>query len=190
MDDDGAGLVVGLGNPGERYRLTRHNLGFVAVERLAAELGAGRKSLECNALVARAGDLWLAWPQTYMNRSGYSVRCLVERHDIARERLLVVYDEIDLPLGRMRLRRQGSPAGHRGMESVIRSLASREIARLRIGVAPADGSEPAGELSDYVLEPFCRDEREAAAAAAERAAEACVCWWREGAQEAMNRFNG
>jgi len=153
--------VVGLGNPGERYRGTRHNVGFRVVEELARRHGARLGTLECNALVGdfvrapaappppeveqAAGGVLLAQPLTYMNRSGYAVRCLVERHGLAPSDLLVVLDEVHLPLGRLRLRRSGSPGGHRGMESVVENLQSDEVPRLRLGVA-GEGGAPEGRL--------------------------------------------
>ncbi|HEX9669407.1 MAG TPA: aminoacyl-tRNA hydrolase, partial [Thermoanaerobaculia bacterium] len=115
-------LVLGLGNPGERYRDTRHNVGFRVVEELARRRRSPPERLECNALVVPDPELALARPQTYMNRSGYAARCLVERWELPPEALLVVYDEVNLPLGRLRLRLSGSPAGHRGMESILESL--------------------------------------------------------------------
>ncbi|MGH9361028.1 MAG: aminoacyl-tRNA hydrolase [Thermoanaerobaculia bacterium] len=183
-------LILGLGNPGERYRDTRHNVGFRVVEELARRRGARLERLECNALVAPDPGLALAQPQTYMNRSGYAARCLVERWGLAPEALLVIYDEVNLPLGRLRLRRAGSPAGHRGMESILESLQTDQVARLRCGVAGPDGP-PAGEaIVDFVLSPFAPDEREAASAMVVRAADACEVWAAEGVEVAMNRFNG
>jgi len=115
-------LIAGLGNPGERYRGTRHNLGFRVVDELAGRLGAGPPRLECNALVAAAGGVTLVRPQTYMNRSGHAARCLLERRGFEPGDLMVVYDDVNLPLGRLRMRPKGSPGGHRGMESVVHSL--------------------------------------------------------------------
>jgi PTH1 family peptidyl-tRNA hydrolase len=183
--------VVGLGNPGERYRETRHNLGFRVVEALGRRLGAPPAGVECNARVAEpaAGPL-LALPQTYMNRSGYALRCLVERHGFEPGEVLVVYDDVSLPLGRLRLRPGGSPGGHRGMESVVENLRTDRIPRLRLGCAGEDGTPAGEELVDYVLAPFRSEEREAAEEMVERAADACETWLREGIEAAMNRFNG
>ena len=144
--------------------------------------------VECNALVA-PGDPILAKPQTYMNRSGYSLRCLVERHGVATEDCLVIYDEVQLPLGRLRFRTSGSPGGHRGMESVINNLRSQAVPRLRLGVGGEDGA-PAGEdLVEYVLEPFRADELEEVSSLIERAADACEAWLAEEPDQVMNRFN-
>jgi PTH1 family peptidyl-tRNA hydrolase len=182
-------LILGLGNPGARYGDTRHNVGFRVVDELARRRGVRLRAGECNSAVGEAGDLLLAQPQTYMNRSGYAARCLVERRQIEPFRVLVVFDEVQLPLGRLRLRPSGSPGGHRGMESVIENLRSSEVPRLRLGVGPADDSVSGEELVDFVLEPFSQHEREAVEELIGRAADACECWLAEGAPAAMNKFN-
>ena len=182
-------LIVGLGNPGEEYRGTRHNLGFGVLDELARRWKVGERRLECNALVATHEGVLLAWPQTYMNRSGFSVRCLAERHDLEASDLLVVYDDVALPLARLRVRPRGGPGGHRGMESVIRNLQTDEIARLRLGILP-EAAIPDEELSEFVLAPFAESEREAAEAMCRRAADACEGWLRDGFEITMNRYNG
>ena len=193
-----ANLILGLGNPGEEYRDTRHNVGFRVVGELARRWGISLDRLECNSRTGRlgaspgdgAGEVLLAQPQTYMNRSGYAARCFVECHQLEPSALLVVYDEINLPLGKLRLRRSGSPAGHRGLESVIENLRTAEVPRLRLGIASPDGP-PAGEdLAAFVLSPFLAVEREAVDEMVRRAADACETWLREGAEVAMSRFNG
>jgi PTH1 family peptidyl-tRNA hydrolase len=187
-------LILGLGNPGEEYRDTRHNVGFRVVEELARRWEIPVDRLECNSLVGRlaAGEgdcVLLARPQTYMNRSGYAARCFVESHGIEPSAVLVVYDEINLPLGKLRLRRAGSPAGHRGLESVIENLRTAEVPRLRLGVAQEE--KVAGEdLAGFVLGPFDPDERETVEEMIRRAADACEAWAREGVEAAMGRFNG
>jgi PTH1 family peptidyl-tRNA hydrolase len=135
--------------------------------------------------------LLLAQPQTYMNRSGYAARCLLESYPaIEPAAVLVVYDEINLPLGKLRLRKSGSPAGHRGIESILENLRTDQVPRLRLGIAPESGS-PAGEdWPDFVLAPFVAEEAETVAAMILRAADACETWWREGAEAAMRKFNG
>ncbi len=286
-------LILGLGNPGEEYRATRHNVGFRVVEELARRWQVRLDTLECNALTARVdgmavpvpaapvraaadspagadaaapalaaaatvpapppvpavlsalpagavpampalpatpampavpavpampevpatpavpalpgntaaapgaaeapaatGAVILAAPQTYMNRSGYAARCLVERHAIAPARVLVVYDEVNLPLGRLRLRRGGSPAGHRGIESILENLRTDQVARLRVGIAPPAGAVAAEGLADFVLTPFAAAEDEELEPVLGRAADACETWLREGIDAAMNRFNG
>ena len=199
-----ARLILGLGNPGEEYRDTRHNVGFRVVEELARRWQLVFDRLECNALAARtgcgeggeraagdAGDVLLAKPQTYMNRSGHAAHCFVERYELDPADVLVIYDEVNLPLGKLRLRRAGSPAGHRGLESIVESLRTAEVPRLRLGVAPPGESRPPGEdLADFVLSPFDEGEREEAEAMIRRAADAAEVWLREGAEAAMARFNG
>jgi peptidyl-tRNA hydrolase, PTH1 family len=145
--------------------------------------------MECNSLVAAAGEATLALPQTYMNRSGYAARCLVERRGFAPEELLVVFDEVQLPLGRLRLRRSGSPGGHRGMESILQNLRTDQVPRLRVGVAGVDGPPPGEDLADYVLAPFTAEERPAADEMVVRAADACEAWLAEGPEAAMDTFN-
>ena len=183
-------LIVGLGNPGDRYRHTRHNLGFRVADELARERGMSQRTLECNALVMTESDLMLAWPQTFMNRSGYSVRCLVERHGFAPSDVLVVFDDTSIPLGAIRMRQQGGPGGHRGMESVIRNLQTDAVARLRLGVAPAAESDVGSDLSEFVLGAFAQDEIEQVEQMVKRAAAASLHWLVEGAEATMSRFNG
>lgn len=193
-------MVVGLGNPGEEYRDTRHNLGFRVVETLARRLGVPMTEVECNSRVGRSGSdgaggneaagVVLVMPQTYMNRSGYALRCLVEKHGYEPADTLVVYDEVALPLGRLRMRPGGSPAGHRGLESVVENLRTAEVPRLRLGCAGEDGAPPGDELVDYVLSPFGADETETVEEMIERAANACEAWIADGIEAAMNRYNG
>lgn len=182
-------LIVGLGNPGEQYRATRHNLGFRVLDRLAESLRKPR-SLECNAAVVFDDEVTLVWPQTFMNRSGFAVRCLFEKHDFSTDDLLVVYDDSAIDFGTLRLRGKGGPGGHRGMESIIRNLRTDRLARLRLGISPP-GLEPSGEdLSDFVLSRFDEHEQDAVDEMIQRASAACRCWLDEGIETAMNRFNG
>lgn len=181
---------MGLGNPGEAYAETRHNLGFRVVERYAARVGARFDSDECAARVALAPGAVLALAQTYMNRSGFAVRCLAERLGAGPRDVLVVHDDVALPLGRLRLRVRGGAGGHRGMESVIENLQSDEVARLRLGIAPEAGFEPAADLAPFVLAPFTAAELELLEGFVERGADAIATWLAEGAEAAMNRFNG
>jgi PTH1 family peptidyl-tRNA hydrolase len=189
-------LVVGLGNPGARYADTRHNVGFRVVEELARRKGVRLDRSECNALVGPmgevglAGEVYLALPQTFMNRSGYATRCLAERHGFVPADILVVVDEVALPLGRLRLRPSGSPGGHRGLESILESLQSDAVHRLRLGVLE-EGDEVTGEaLADYVLAPFSPAARQKVEAMVTRGADACETWLAEGMARAMDRFNG
>jgi len=190
-------LILGLGNPGEEYRDTRHNVGFRVVEELARRWETPIDRLDCNSLTGRAlleeageGGVLLARPQTYMNRSGYAARCFAERYGIDPAAVLVVYDEVNLPLGKIRLRRSGSPAGHRGLESVIENLRTAEVPRLRLGVAAGEGRPTGEELVEFVLSPFAAEEREAVEEMVRRAADACEAWVREGIEAAMQGFNG
>jgi PTH1 family peptidyl-tRNA hydrolase len=186
-------LILGLGNPGEPYRDTRHNVGFRVVEELARRWQVPVDRPECNSLAgSKTGegeDVLLVKPQTYMNRSGYAARCLSERHGLDPAAVLVVYDEVNLPLGKLRVRRSGSPAGHRGLESIIESLRTSEIPRLRLGVAP-EGGVKYEDLADFVLAPFAAEEREAVEEMIRRAADACEVWVGEGVEAAMRGFNG
>lgn len=183
-------VVLGLGNPGERYAETRHNVGFRVVEELARRRGIALRPGECNSRTGRDGEILLAAPETYMNRSGYAARCLAERHGLEAEEILVVYDEVHLPLGKLRLRRGGSPAGHRGMESVLENLGSQDVPRLRLGVGRDDGAPGGEEIVEFVLSPFGPEERRTVEEMILRAADACEAWAREGAEAAMQRFNG
>lgn len=188
-------LILGLGNPGEEYRDTRHNVGFQVVDELARRFKVPVDRLECNALAGRLqlgeDEVWVAKPQTYMNRSGYAARCFAERHGLESAAMLMVYDEVNLPLGKIRVRRAGSPAGHRGLESVVENLRTIEVPRLRLGVAPTEGRPLGGEdLVGFVLSPFAPEELEAAAEMVRRAADACETWLHEGVETAMQRHNG
>jgi peptidyl-tRNA hydrolase, PTH1 family len=195
-------LILGLGNPGEEYRDTRHNVGFRVVEELARRWEISVERQECNALTGRATlgataaagedlqtDVLLVKPQTYMNRSGYAARCFAERYELEPAALLVVYDEINLPLGKLRVRRGGSPAGHRGLESILEHMRSAEVPRLRLGVA-REAKVDGEELAAFVLGPFAPDEAETVEAMVRRAADACEVWARDGAEVAMRGFNG
>lgn len=182
-------LVAGLGNPGDRYRETRHNVGFRVVEELARRRGWTFSRQECSSLVAGDPTLLLVKPQTFMNRSGHALRCFSERLELPPAAVLVVYDEVHLLLGKLRVRGGGSPAGHRGLESALESLGTDQLPRLRLGV----GTEPlptGSELPDFVLAPFRADERQAVEAMIGRAADACEAWIEHGLDWAMSRFNG
>jgi PTH1 family peptidyl-tRNA hydrolase len=185
-------LVVGLGNPGERYRRTRHNLGFMVVDALMARAGAGRGHEEGLAQVASArlvsGDpLLLVKPLTFMNRSGVAVERLLSAHAGSPQDLLVVVDDVALELGRLRVRERGSHGGHNGLRSIIDALGSDEFPRIRVGIRRG---ELAGDLAGYVLDAFPPDEVLVVQEAVERAADAVEYALREGTVAAMNRFNG
>lgn len=179
--------VVGLGNPGARFEGTRHNLGYRVVDELAARRGLRIGREICRALVGGDERITLVKPLTFMNRSGYTVRCLLERSGDEPGNMLVVYDDVNLPFGVLRLRAGGQPGGHRGMESIVENLRSPEIPRLRLGIGAPERPE---DLSDYVLAPFSRQQEEDVAALVERAADAAESWSTEGVERTMNRFNG
>ena len=183
-------LVVGLGNPGAEYRDTRHNVGFLVVEELARRWGVSPRGAECNARLAARDGALLALPQTYMNRSGYAVRCLVERHGIEPERVLVVLDEVALPLGKLRMRAGGSPGGHRGLESILESLQTDRVPRLRLGVRAGEAPPNGEELVEFVLTPFAPEEREPVETMISRAADAAAHWVLEGVEATASRYNG
>lgn len=185
---------MGLGNPGERYADTRHNVGFRVAARLAkrARLEFERKAADCRIAEGTfAGQrVVIARPQTFMNESGRAVRKLLDRYRLTPAELLVVYDDVDLSLGTIRIRKKGGPGTHNGMRSIVAAI-GEGFPRLRIGVAP---SAPDGEidrdLSEYVLAPFTRAEEDAAEAAVARATEAAEVALRDGLRRAMDTFNG
>ena len=184
-------LVVGLGNPGRRYRATRHNAGFMLVDRLADMSGSRFGSTAGRSRVCRAeresGSLILAKPQTYMNLSGIAVRSLLVHYGADPEELLVVYDEVQLPLGRLRVRRSGSSGGQKGMESIIRMTGTKQIPRLRIGVG---GDAVEGDLTDYLLSPFSAGERLVLDSVLDRAVLAVDTILTQGHLRAMDLVNG
>lgn len=184
-------LIVGLGNPGIEYQFTPHNLGFLAIDRVANEYGVEVRNRNCRALTARAvienQQVLLAKPETYMNLSGLSVRELVARYEIdPASDLILIYDELDLPLGTIRVRQRGSSAGHNGMESVIGALGTQEFLRIRLGIAPdrkiADGVK-------YVLTPFRKAQLKLVDEILDTTLEAVRVILKDGPGAAMNRFN-
>lgn len=182
-------LVVGLGNPGARYAATRHNVGFRVVEAFAA---ARRIRLRpADDLVAGSGaldgeELWVAEPRGYMNRSGSGVRALLAQTNGEPDALLIVYDDLDLPLGQLRFKRRGGHGGHNGVRSIIEALGTDAFLRLKVGIGrPPDGLDPV----EYVLEPFLPEEEAAVASAVERARDAISVALSEGVNAAMNRFH-
>jgi PTH1 family peptidyl-tRNA hydrolase len=183
-------LIVGLGNPGPEYAWTPHNLGFFVVDRLAELAGARVERPESKALIGlgRLGehDVALAKPQTYMNSSGLAVRGLLERFEIAPQNLIVVFDEVALPWGDIRIRERGSAGGHNGMKSIIGALGTMEFIRIRLGVQP---ERPVADLGSYVLHPMRRAQLESAAEMVDNAAEAVQIILQDGAARAMSRFN-
>ena len=184
-------LIVGLGNPGIEYQFTPHNLGFLTVDRIANGLGIEVRNRQCRALTARAtvaGEpAVLAKPETYMNLSGLSVRELVAEHQVDVQRdLMVIYDELDLPLGTIRIRQRGSSAGHNGMESILGALGTEEFLRIRLGIAP---DRKVADSVKYVLTPFHKAQFELVDEVLDTAAQAVEMILKEGPAAAMNRFN-
>jgi len=186
-------LIVGLGNPGIEYQFTPHNLGFLVIDRIASGLGIEVRNRQCQALTARAtiaGEpVLLAKPETYMNLSGLSVRELVVEHqiDVTRD-LIVIYDELDLPLGTIRIRQRGSSAGHKGMESILSSgtLLTHEFLRIRLGIAP---DRKVVDSVKYVLTPFRKAQEKVVDEVLDTAVQAVEVILKEGPAAAMNRFN-
>jgi PTH1 family peptidyl-tRNA hydrolase len=180
-------LVVGLGNPGRRYEGTRHNIGFLVADRVAGRLGAAfAETRAWSGWLARADDLFILKPATYMNLSGESVGAVARFHKIDPAGVLVVFDDVALPSGRLRLRPRGSAGGHNGLQSVIDHLGTEAVPRLRVGIGAA---ADAGALTGHVLGRFSPGEREAMEAAVDRAADAVACARDRGIEAAMNLFN-
>jgi PTH1 family peptidyl-tRNA hydrolase len=186
-------LILGLGNPGPRYVHNRHNVGFQCLNYLARAHGLSFSSKRGLARIA-TGELAgqpvvLAKPQTYMNLSGRSAASLVRGYRLVLADLLVIYDDADLPLGRLRLRPGGSAGGHLGMGSIIEALGSQDIPRLRVGIGRPQEPVTEGELRAYVLSDFTLEQQEIMKGVYPRVAEAILCLLAEGLEAAMNRFN-
>jgi len=190
MSESSVRLVVGLGNPGARYEKTRHNIGFRVIDRLADRLGMSVTRSRCNALYAKGRhegrEVILAKPQSFMNLSGGPVRSLAEYFDISPSEILVVYDEIDLVFGRMKIVAKGGHGGHNGVRSLIDTLKDREFARIRMGVGRPD---PRIEVSDWVLGRFSTDEADSLEPFIDRAGDAVSTILTRGLKMGMNAFN-
>ena len=189
--DGSVKLIVGLGNPGIEYESTPHNLGFLAIDRIADDLGVKVRNRQCRALTARAvmGDepVLLAKPETFMNLSGDSVRALVAKHEAKPESdLIVIQDELDFPWGTLRIHRQRSSAGHNGIESIIEALGTQDFLRIRIGVAPERKVE---DGQRYLLSPMRKAELKVVGEMLDTTVEAVKTILKEGPAAAMNRFN-
>ena len=177
-------LIVGLGNPGPEYVFTPHNLGFLAIDRMATDRNVDVRNRQCQALTGRTqiGDeqVLLAKPETFMNLSGLSVRGLLDEYQLRPESdLIVIYDELDLPMGTIRIRQRGRSAGHNGMESIIKALGTQEFLRIRLGIAP----------EKKILKPFSKRQLKVVDGVLDLAAEAVQVILTEGPGAAMNRFN-
>lgn len=183
-------LVIGLGNPGKEYRLTRHNAGFLVVEHLMKELQAGAARRECTALVSRArwgeSRILLARPQTYMNLSGKAVRMLISKYEIPLSRIIIILDDLALPFGMLRLRRGGSAGGHKGLASIL-AVTGEDLPRLRVGI----GTPPAAaETVSFVLDAFSPEEKRLLPEITAWAGRAVLTWIEQGIEAAMSRYNG
>ena len=185
-------LIVGLGNPGSEYEWSRHNLGFMLIDKLAtdARVTVGRR--ECQGLVGRAEiagrSVKLVKPQTYMNLSGQTVSCLIAKHPAERQggQLLVISDDLALPLGTIRIRERGSAGGHNGLKSIIASIGTNEFVRLRIGIQP---EHPIADSKKFVLDSFPRNERVLVEEVIDKGAQAIRAILRDGVLKAMSEFN-
>jgi PTH1 family peptidyl-tRNA hydrolase len=186
-------VVVGLGNPGDGYANTRHNVGFQVASRLAKRARAefSLKAADSRIAEGTVGGIAvaIARPQTFMNDSGRAVRRLLDRYRVDPRVLIVVFDEIDLPLGKIRIRERGGPGTHNGMRSIVSAI-GEDFTRVRVGVAPVDPAAEITDLAEYVLTPFTADERDVADTQVVRAAEAIEVALRDGIGRAMEKFNG
>jgi len=182
-------IIVGLGNPGEKYLKTRHNLGFIVIDRLAQQLKMECiqkkfQSLFCKKSVDRE-EVVLLKPQTFMNLSGGAVKEVIDMYKCPLHDLMVICDDLDIPVGKIRIRRSGGCGGHRGLESISDRLGSKNFSRLKIGIGrPTDG-----DSSDYVLSAFSKEEYLVTTEAIEEACEALKTWMFEGIEVCMNKFN-
>lgn len=182
-----AKAVFGLGNPGRAYAYTRHNIGFEVIDRYrTVHRGRGKGRIQDSALVFSVRGILLAKPLTYMNDSGPAVRSVMERHRISAENALVVYDDLDLPLGRLRLLSGGGAGSHKGMQSVVRALGTERFPRLRVGIEVPGRSAPGQE---FVLERFPRSEWEQIQPVLLKAVEAIDAFMTRGIEHAMTRYN-
>jgi len=191
-------LIVGLGNPGRGYANNRHNIGFACLNHFARTQGIRLDKKQAQARIGvgevAGSKVVVARPQTYMNLSGQSVSRLVKRFNINLNNLLVIHDDLDLPLGKIRIRQGGSSGGHKGVDSIIAWLGSQDFLRLRVGIGrptmPTGGDEfSEADIIDYVLSDFTPGEKQAIAGVIPRVSEAIVCLLTEGLTAAMNRYN-
>lgn len=190
MTPESSYLLIGLGNPGREYINTRHNIGFMLIDRLTIRLDARGMKLQSNAIVITSRyeeqKIILAKPQTYMNLSGQSVQGLAHFYKIPLENLLVVHDDLDIPFGTIRIRPTGGPGGQRGMASTIEKLGTKDFPRLRLGIGRPPGRM---EPKDYVLQDFSKDDMKTLPEILDRATDAALTFVTEGLNKAMNKFN-
>jgi peptidyl-tRNA hydrolase, PTH1 family len=191
MPPESSYLLVGLGNPGREYKDTRHNFGFMLIDRIAVRLNARGMKVQSKAIVTNAiyedRKLILAKPQTYMNLSGQSVQGLVHFYKIPLTNVMVLSDDLDIPFGTIRIRAEGGPGGQRGLASVIESLGTKDFSRLRLGIGrPPGRMDPA----NFILQNFSRDEMKSISEILDAAADAVLEFVKNGLNAAMNKFNG
>ena len=184
-------LLIGLGNPGREYADTRHNFGFMLIDRLAVRLNARGMKVQSKAIVTNASyeerKLILAKPQTYMNLSGQSVQGLVHFYKLPMNNVMILSDDLDIPFGTIRIRASGGPGGQRGLSSILERLGTKEVPRLRLGIGRPPGRMDA---SNYVLQNFSRSDMQAISEILDRAADAVLAFVSHGLNKAMNEFNG
>ncbi|WP_077623905.1 aminoacyl-tRNA hydrolase [Sediminibacillus massiliensis] len=182
--------IVGLGNPGKKFEQTRHNIGFMIIDELANRKNWKLTKKKFNGLYAlevhNNEKVLLLEPQTYMNLSGESLRPLMDYYDLAVEDVVIIYDELDLPLGKIRLREKGGHGGHNGIRSVIDHLGTKEFKRIRVGIGRPATPMP---VPDYVLGSFSKEEKPLVDDVIEKAADACETWLEKPFLEVMNEFN-
>jgi peptidyl-tRNA hydrolase, PTH1 family len=183
-------LIVGLGNPGEKYERTRHNCGFLVIDELAHRANCVIKIREGQSLTAKATiggiEARLVKPQTFMNLSGVAVAALMKKYEVNADRILIISDDAALPLGKIRLRREGSAGGQNGLKSIIKEIGTPSFARLRLGIAP---EHPIQNLADFVLSEFSKSEREMLHEVIRTAADAVEVLLQDGIAEAMSKYN-
>lgn len=182
--------IVGLGNPGKKYEQTRHNVGFMVIDELASRHHFSLSKKKFNGLYAmetiQGEKVILLAPQTYMNLSGEAVRPLMEYYNLELEDIIVIYDDLDLPTGKIRLRQKGGHGGHNGLRSIIDNLGSKDFKRVRIGIGRPEGRVP---VIDYVLGKFSREEEQEAGDSIQKAADACEAWLNKPFPQVMNDYN-
>ena len=183
-------VIIGLGNPGKKYRETRHNIGFQAVEKLATAWGIQIKKKVSCSLTGQGNwqgeSVFLVLPQTYMNQSGEAIKELISGAEARLEEFLVICDDMALPIGSIRLRAQGSAGGHQGLNSMIQQLGTDYFTRLRIGISFPKIKE---DVSEYVLSPFSKEEWKKLEPVLDEVPKICEIWMHQGIQKAMSRFN-
>jgi PTH1 family peptidyl-tRNA hydrolase len=183
-------VIVGLGNPGKKYEDTRHNVGFMTIDKISKKWGIPVTQNKFRALVGEGRidfeRVLLVKPQTYMNLSGESVAEVLHFYKLTADDILVIYDDLDLPVGKLRLREKGSAGGHNGIKSLIQHLGTQEFKRIKIGI---DRPEPGRSVSDYVIGSFPSSDKPAIDEAVDIAAQACAMWMKDSFSNVMNKFN-